>query len=57
MVELDEKSVNPPNVHLSPADFQLLKLLGTGGYGKVSFKIGRIVSKNLRYFWPKRSAA
>lgn len=38
MVELDEKSVNPPNVHVSPADFQLLKLLGTGGYGKVELK-------------------
>lgn len=35
MVELDADSVNPPNVHVSPADFQLLKLLGTGGYGKV----------------------
>jgi hypothetical protein len=37
MVELDELNVNPPNVRLSPSDFQLLKLLGTGGYAKVCF--------------------
>jgi hypothetical protein len=36
MVELDAQTVNPPNVQLSPSDFELLKLLGTGGYGKVS---------------------
>ncbi|KAI6190554.1 Ribosomal protein S6 kinase [Aphelenchoides bicaudatus] len=35
MVEIDATTVNPPNVRLSPGDFELLKLLGTGGYGKV----------------------
>ncbi|KAI6213966.1 hypothetical protein M3Y94_00213800 [Aphelenchoides besseyi] len=33
--ELDEKLINPKNLRLSPNDFQLLKLLGTGGFGKV----------------------
>ncbi|KAI6227750.1 Ribosomal protein S6 kinase [Aphelenchoides fujianensis] len=35
VVDLDEQLINPPNIRLSPSDFQLLKLLGTGGFGKV----------------------
>ncbi len=34
-IELDESTVNPPNVRVGPQDFQLLKVLGKGGYGKV----------------------
>uniref|UniRef100_A0A914XMN3 non-specific serine/threonine protein kinase n=1 Tax=Plectus sambesii TaxID=2011161 RepID=A0A914XMN3_9BILA len=34
-IELGEETVNPPNVRVGPQDFQLLKVLGKGGYGKV----------------------
>ncbi|CAI4221244.1 unnamed protein product [Auanema sp. JU1783] len=34
-IELSEFSVNPPNVRVGPEDFELLKVLGKGGYGKV----------------------
>ncbi|CEF67848.1 Protein kinase domain and AGC-kinase, C-terminal domain and Serine/threonine-/dual specificity protein kinase, catalytic domain and Protein kinase-like domain and Ribosomal protein S6 kinase family and Protein kinase, C-terminal domain-containing protein [Strongyloides ratti] len=33
--ELDAASVNPPNTKVGPEDFELLKVLGKGGYGKV----------------------
>jgi p70 ribosomal S6 kinase len=33
--ELGESTVNPPNTRLGPEDFQLLRVLGKGGYGKV----------------------
>lgn len=35
--ELDAASVNPPNTKVGPEDFELLKVLGKGGYGKVCF--------------------
>jgi ribosomal protein S6 kinase beta len=36
-LELGENAelVNPPNTKVGPEDFQLLKVLGKGGYGKV----------------------
>jgi len=34
-VELSEHTVNPGEPKASPQDFELLKLLGKGGYGKV----------------------
>lgn len=36
-IVVDETTVNPPNTRLGPENFQLLKVLGKGGYGKVSF--------------------
>ncbi|KHJ48251.1 kinase domain protein [Trichuris suis] len=35
VVNLSEATVNPPNMRVGPADFELLKVLGKGGYGKV----------------------
>ena len=35
-VELSELTVNPGMPKSGPQDFELLKLLGKGGYGKVS---------------------
>ena len=35
-IELDETTVNPGEPKASPKDFELLRLLGKGGYGKVS---------------------
>jgi ribosomal protein S6 kinase beta len=34
-VELSEHTVNPGQPKACPQDFELLKLLGKGGYGKV----------------------
>jgi len=34
-VELSELTVNPGQPKTGPQDFELLKLLGKGGYGKV----------------------
>ncbi|CAD6187995.1 unnamed protein product [Caenorhabditis auriculariae] len=34
-IDLSEYTVNPPNVRVGRQDFQLLKVLGKGGYGKV----------------------
>lgn len=57
MVELDERTVNPSNVKLSPSDFELIKLLGTGGYGKASiFEAVEFLTSNFRSFWPEKSA-
>lgn len=36
-VELSEDTVNPGQPKTRPQDFELLKLLGKGGYGKVRF--------------------
>ena len=36
-LELTEQTVNPGQPKTGPHDFELLKLLGKGGYGKVSF--------------------
>ena len=35
-LELTEQTVNPGEPKTSPQDFELLKLLGKGGYGKAS---------------------
>ncbi|KAL1235867.1 Ribosomal protein S6 kinase beta-1 [Trichinella nelsoni] len=35
VVPLSEATVNPPDMRVGPNDFQLLKVLGKGGYGKV----------------------
>lgn len=35
-LELTESTVNPGPQRAGPQDFQLLKVLGKGGYGKVS---------------------
>lgn len=32
---ISEENVNPPKINLCPADFELKKVLGKGGYGKV----------------------
>ena len=37
-VQITEKTVNPQGERVSPHDFQLLKVLGKGGYGKVRRK-------------------
>lgn len=34
-VQITENTVNPQGEKVSPHDFQLLKVLGKGGYGKV----------------------
>lgn len=34
-IQLCASAINPPNVRVGPEDFQLLKVLGKGGYGKV----------------------
>lgn len=34
-VQITERTVNPRGERISPHDFQLLKVLGKGGYGKV----------------------
>ena len=36
-VELSEYTMNPEEPKAGPHDFDLLKLLGKGGYGKVSY--------------------
>lgn len=38
-VELSEQTVNPGQLKTGPADFELLKVLGKGGYGKVCIMI------------------
>lgn len=35
-VEITENTVNPGELKVGPQDFELLKVLGKGGYGKVS---------------------
>uniref|UniRef100_A0A915MZ26 Protein kinase domain-containing protein n=1 Tax=Meloidogyne javanica TaxID=6303 RepID=A0A915MZ26_MELJA len=42
-LELGEHAelVNPPNTKVGPEDFQLLKVLGKGGYGKV-FQVKKV---------------
>lgn len=37
-LELTESTVNPGRAKVSTCDFELLKVLGKGGYGKVSVK-------------------
>ncbi|VDK50870.1 unnamed protein product [Anisakis simplex] len=34
-IDLSETTVNPPNTRVGPENFELLKVLGKGGYGKV----------------------
>jgi p70 ribosomal S6 kinase len=34
-IEIGEEMINPPNTRVGPQDFQLLRVLGKGGYGKV----------------------
>ncbi|KHN81582.1 Ribosomal protein S6 kinase beta-1 [Toxocara canis] len=34
-IDLSESTVNPPNTRVGPENFELLKVLGKGGYGKV----------------------
>ncbi|CAF0962397.1 unnamed protein product [Adineta ricciae] len=40
-VQITERTVNPRGERVSPHDFQLLKVLGKGGYGKV-FQVRKI---------------
>ena len=39
-LELSEYTVNPGQPKTGPYDFELLKLLGKGGYGKVQLTAG-----------------
>ena len=41
-VQITEKTVNPLGERISPHDFQLLKVLGKGGYGKVDIETQRV---------------
>lgn len=43
-IELCDNTVNPPNTKIGPSDFELLKVLGKGGYGKFWFYLMRICS-------------
>lgn len=43
--ELSEQTVNPPNERVGPQDFELLKVLGKGGYGKV-FQVRKITGSD-----------
>ena len=38
-LELTEQTVNPGEPKTGPQDFELLKLLGKGGYGKASWYV------------------
>ena len=44
-VTLDETTVNAPQDRVGQEDFQLLKVLGRGGYGKV-FQVRKVGGKN-----------
>lgn len=43
--DLNEQNVNPPNCKVGPQDFELLKVLGKGGYGKV-LQVRKITGKD-----------
>lgn len=43
-VELSELTVNPGQPKAGPQDFELLKLLGKGGYGKVATSVNSMSS-------------
>lgn len=40
-LQITEKTVNPHGERVGPHDFQLLKVLGKGGYGKV-FQVRKV---------------
>ena len=46
---ISEETVNPHNEKIGPESFELLKVLGKGGYGKVSvvLTVWQMVSFNL----------
>ncbi|CAF0839162.1 unnamed protein product [Adineta ricciae] len=44
-VQITEKTVNPQGERVSPHDFQLLKVLGKGGYGKV-FQVRKVLGSH-----------
>ena len=44
-VTLSEKTVNPGQEKVGPKDFELLKVLGKGGYGKV-FQVRKVTGKD-----------
>lgn len=41
-IQLSEENVNPGKINLGPKDFELKKVLGKGGYGKV-FQVLQII--------------
>ncbi|XP_041348214.1 ribosomal protein S6 kinase beta-1-like isoform X2 [Gigantopelta aegis] len=43
--EITEHTVNPGNLKIGPSDFELLKVLGKGGYGKV-FQVRKIAGQD-----------
>lgn len=48
-VQLSEQTVNPGQEKAGPKDFELLKVLGKGGYGKV-FQVGLCATRgSVRY--------
>lgn len=44
-VQLTEQNVNPKQGKMGPHDFELLKVLGKGGYGKV-FQVKKVTGKD-----------
>lgn len=49
-VQITETTVNPHGERVGPHDFQLLKVLGKGGYGKVRCSNTMIKTKTYRMF-------
>ncbi|XP_055704102.1 ribosomal protein S6 kinase beta-1 isoform X1 [Phlebotomus papatasi] len=50
ILQLSEEMVNPKRIKLGPQDFELKKVLGKGGYGKV-FQVKKVSGPNAdRYF-------
>lgn len=49
-LELSELTVNPGQPKCTPHDFELLKLLGKGGYGKVTKRYTQLICDFIALF-------
>lgn len=49
-IQLSEEIVNPGRISLGPSDFELKKVLGKGGYGKV-FQVKKVTGKDAGNFF------